>query len=75
MVAGFGDLNPDVNIRLAAAATLGMALGVESVTAGFLIGLVRQKQRPARRDGSAEEAQSPRDRDTKSAASQKDEAA
>jgi hypothetical protein len=75
MVAGFGDLNPDVNIRLAAAATLGMALGVESATAGFLIGLVRQKQRPARRDGSAEEAQSPRDSDTKSAPSQKDEAA
>ena len=46
MVTGFGDLDPDVNIRLAAVATLGMALGVQSVTAGFLIGLVRQKKQP-----------------------------
>jgi Glycosyl transferase family 2 len=47
MVTGFGDLDPDVNIRLAALATLAMALGVQSATAGFLIGLVRQKKRPA----------------------------
>jgi hypothetical protein len=47
MVTGFGDLDPDTNVRLAALATLGMALGVESITAGFLIGLVRQKKRPA----------------------------
>ncbi len=47
MVTGFGDLDPDVNIRLAAVATLGMALGVQSATAGFLIGLVRQRARPA----------------------------
>jgi Glycosyl transferase family 2 len=46
MVTGFGDLDPDVNIRLAAVATLGMALGVQSATAGFLIGLVRQKKQP-----------------------------
>jgi hypothetical protein len=47
MITGFGDLDPDTNVRLAALATLGMALGVESITAGFLIGLVRQKKRPA----------------------------
>jgi hypothetical protein len=46
MVAGFGDLNPDVNVRLAAVATLGMALGVQSVTSGFLLGLVRKRRRP-----------------------------
>jgi len=47
MVAGFGDLDPDVNIRLATIATLGMALGVETVTAGFLLGLVRQTKAAA----------------------------
>jgi hypothetical protein len=56
MATGFGDLNADVNIRLAAYSTLGMALGVQSVTAGFLLGLVRTHRRrinmgqpPARR--------------------------
>jgi hypothetical protein len=47
MVAGFGDLDPNVNVRLAAFATLGMALGVQSVTAGFLLGLVRTRKRPS----------------------------
>jgi hypothetical protein len=45
MATGFGDLNAAVNIRLAAYATLGMALGVQSVTAGFLLGLVRTHRR------------------------------
>ena len=45
MATGFGDLNADVNIRLAAYSTLGMALGVQSVTAGFLLGLVRTHRR------------------------------
>ena len=36
---------PAVNIRLAAYSTLGMALGVQSVTAGFLLGLVRTHRR------------------------------
>ncbi len=47
MITGFGDLDPGINVRLAALATLGMALGVQSATAGFLIGLVRQTKRPA----------------------------
>ncbi len=47
MVTGFGDLDPNVNVRLAAFATLGMALGVQSVTAGFLLGLVRDRRRPS----------------------------
>ena len=47
MVTGFGDLDANVNVRLAAFATLGMALGVQSVTAGFLVGLVRNRRRPA----------------------------
>lgn len=46
MGAGFGDLNADINIRLAAVSTLAMALGVQSVTAGFLLGLVRSRRRP-----------------------------
>ena len=52
---GFGDLNADVNIRLAALATLGMALGVQSATAGFLIGLVRlgRRTQPAENAGAA----------------------
>ncbi len=45
MVTGFGDLDPAVNMRLAALAALGMALGVQSITAGFLIGLVRRVKR------------------------------
>ena len=47
IVTGFGDLDPSANVRLAAFATLGMALGVQSVTAGFLLGLVRNRRRPA----------------------------
>lgn len=47
MVTGFGDLDPGTNVRLAAFAVLGMALGVQSVTAGFLVGLVRNRRRPA----------------------------
>ena len=65
MVTGFGDLNPDVNIRLAAVATLGMALGVQSVTAGFLIGLVRQKKQPdatAKPEGGASASEEPETR-------------
>lgn len=42
MVTGFGDLDAGTNIRFAAVATLAMALGVETVTAGFLLGLVRK---------------------------------
>ncbi len=57
MITGFGDLDPGTNVRLAALATLGMALGVQSVTAGFLIGLVRQKKRPA--ESETPEAQTP----------------
>jgi len=45
MAIGFGDLDAAVNIRLAAYSTLGMALGVQSVTAGFLLGLVRTHRR------------------------------
>lgn len=45
MMAGFGDLDAGVNVRLAALSTLGMALGVQSVTAGFLLGLVRARRR------------------------------
>lgn len=45
MAIGFGDLNAAVNIRLAAYSTLGMALGVQSVTAGFLLGLLRTHRR------------------------------
>jgi hypothetical protein len=59
MGTGFGDLDAGVNIRLAALATLGMALGVQSVTAGFLIGLVRlgRRQQPPKDEapGAAEE--------------------
>ena len=51
MVTGFGDLDAAVNVRLAAFATLGMALGVQSVTAGFLLGLVRTTD-AARRDAA-----------------------
>jgi hypothetical protein len=47
MGTGFGDLDVNVNVRLAAIATLLMALGVQSATAGFLIGLVRHQRRPA----------------------------
>lgn len=47
MVTGFGDLDPGTNVRLATFAILGMALGVQSVTAGFLVGLVRNRRRPA----------------------------
>ena len=50
MTTGFGDLNAAVNLRLAAYSALGMALGVQCVTAGFLIGLVRRQ----RRGGQAE---------------------
>jgi hypothetical protein len=47
MLVGFGDLDASLNIRFAAAATLFMALGVQTATAGFLIGLVRTTQQPA----------------------------
>jgi hypothetical protein len=46
--AGLGDLDAGVNIRFAAIATLLMALGVQSVTAGFLVGLVRRQRRSKR---------------------------
>jgi hypothetical protein len=53
MVTGFGDLDPDSNVRLAALAALGMALGVQSITAGFMIGLVRlAAPRRARNDAA-----------------------
>jgi hypothetical protein len=42
---GLGDLDPGINVRFAAAATLFMALGVQSATAGFLVGLVRTHKR------------------------------
>ena len=45
MATGFGDLNAGVIVRLAAYSTLGMALGVQSITAGFLLGLVRTHRR------------------------------
>ena len=48
MVTGFGDLDASLNVRLAAFATLGMALGVQSVTAGFLLGLIRDRRRSTR---------------------------
>jgi len=71
MVTGFGDLNPETNVRLAALATLGMALGVESVTAGFLIGLVRQVKKPA--VTAKPDVEAPAEKE--SLASRKDEAA
>jgi hypothetical protein len=46
MWIGFGDLDAGLNVRLAAVATLLMALGVQSVTAGFLLGLVRRQRPP-----------------------------
>ncbi len=45
IAAGLGDLDAGVNIRFAAVATLLMALGVQSVTAGFLVALVRTRKR------------------------------
>lgn len=45
IATGFGNLNASVNVRLATFSTLAMALGVQSVTAGFLIGLVRDRMR------------------------------
>lgn len=47
MLVGFGDLDAGVNVRFAAVATLLLALGVQTATAGFLVGLVRTRQRPA----------------------------
>ena len=56
MGVGFGDLDAGVNIRFAAAATLFMALGVQTATAGFLIGLVRTRGRPpAAKDHAADD--------------------
>ena len=51
-VTGFGDLEAGVNIRFAAVATLLMALGVQTATAGFLVGLVRTRKQPAANDRS-----------------------
>jgi hypothetical protein len=45
---GFGDLDAGVNVRLAAVSTLALALGVQSVTTGFLLGLVRQRRSGSR---------------------------
>jgi len=63
MVSGFGDLDASVNVRLAAFATLGMALGVQSVTAGFLLGLVRDRRRTAAAQELRKEAASTPDDD------------
>jgi hypothetical protein len=49
---GLGDLDAGVNVRFAAVATLLMALGVQSVTAGFLVGLVRRQRSTAPMRGS-----------------------
>ncbi len=53
--AGFGDIDAGANIRLAAVSTLAMALGVQSVTTGFLLGLVRRRRdaAPAERSAAA----------------------
>ena len=66
MITGFGNLDPGTNVRLAALATLGMALGVESATAGFLIGLVRQKRRPAETDRPEDRRSDPERSDVRS---------
>jgi hypothetical protein len=54
--AGFGDLDPEANIRFAALSTLAMALGIQSATTGFLLGLTRHRRR-ARDDASGGSAQ------------------
>jgi hypothetical protein len=60
MLVGFGDLETGMNIRFAAAATLLMALGVQTATAGFLIGLVRTTtEQPAAGDRPGDDDASP----------------
>ncbi len=54
--AGFGDLDASLNVRLAAVATLLMALGVQSFTAGFLLVLVQRQKQPGSADRSDDEA-------------------
>jgi glycosyltransferase involved in cell wall biosynthesis len=71
--AGFGDLDAGVNIRFAAVATLLMALGVQSVTAGFLVGLVRTRKAPAA-DARSDGGESPSAKAAEARA-RKDEAA
>jgi hypothetical protein len=71
--AGFGDLDAGVNIRFAAVATLLMALGVQSVTAGFLVGLVRTRKAPAA-DARSDDGESPSAKAAEARA-RKDEAA
>jgi hypothetical protein len=60
---GFGDLEAGLNVRLAAVSTLAMALGVQSVTAGFLLGLVRRQRRPVRTMEAERDATSDRSDD------------
>jgi hypothetical protein len=45
--AGFGDIEASAIIRFAAVSTLFMASGVQSITTGFLIGLVRRPSNAA----------------------------
>ncbi len=52
LATGLGDLDAGTNIRFAAAATLFMALGVQTATAGFLVGLVRTRREPASKGDS-----------------------
>lgn len=46
VATGLGNLDAGLNVRLAALSTLAMAQGVQIVTAGFLLGLVRRQTRP-----------------------------
>jgi hypothetical protein len=55
MATGFGDLDAGVNVRFAAVATLLMALGIQSITAGFLVGLARTRRPAAHEPADASE--------------------
>jgi Glycosyl transferase family 2 len=61
MHAGFGDLDPSLIVRFAALSTAAMALGVQTVTTGFLMELIRGRRQavaataPNIREGGVEE--------------------
>ena len=60
MHAGFGDLDPSLIVRFAALSTAAMALGVQTVTTGFLMELIRGRKQtvaapvPDAREGEVE---------------------